>query len=210
MLKDIDIVVPKRGAILGLVGENGAGKSTMMNILGGVLRRDAGELLLDGVAYDPGSVADADRAGIAMIHQELNLFLNMTIAENLYLTGAPGTRLGLLSYRNMNREARRHLKRVGLELSPRTVVSELSMGVRQLVEIAKALSRDARIVSSMSPRPRLPRTRRNTFSASSGSFRQRASRSSTSRTRSTTCSPSATMSPCCATGASSARRPLAR
>ena len=146
VLKDIDLVLPERGAILGLVGENGAGKSTMMNVLGGVLPRDGGELLLDGVPYDPRSPGDADRAGIAIIHQELNLFLNMTVAENLYLTGAPGTRLHLLSYRAMNRAARVALARVGLDLHPGTRVGELSMGVRQLVEIAKALSREARVV----------------------------------------------------------------
>ncbi len=146
VLKDIDLVLPEPGAILGLVGENGAGKSTMMNVLGGVLPRDGGELLLDGTPYEPASPADADRAGIAIIHQELNLFLNMTVAENLYLTGAPGTRLRLLSYRAMNRAARAELARVGLDLHPATTIAELSMGVRQLVEIAKALSREARIV----------------------------------------------------------------
>jgi len=146
VLKDIDLVLPDKGAILGLVGENGAGKSTLMNVLGGVLPRDSGELLLDGLPYHPAGPVDADRAGIAIIHQELNLFSNMTIAENLYLTGAPGTRLHLLSYRAMNRAARAELARVGLDLNPATRVSELSMGVRQLVEIAKALSREARIV----------------------------------------------------------------
>jgi ABC-type sugar transport system ATPase subunit len=146
VLKEVDLVLPARGAILGLVGENGAGKSTMMNVLGGVHRRDGGELLLDGLPYDPGSPTDADRAGIAVIHQELNLFLNMTVAENLFLTGAPGTRFHLLSYRAMNRAAREQLARVGLDLHPATPVAELSMGVRQLVEIAKALSREARIV----------------------------------------------------------------
>ena len=146
VLKDVHLTLERKGSILGLVGENGAGKSTMMNILGGVLQRDSGQILLDGAPYNPKSATDADRAGIALIHQELNLFLNLTIAENLYLGGAPGSRAGLLSYRVMNREAQQELRRVGVDFSPGTPVAALSMGMRQMVEIAKALSKDARLV----------------------------------------------------------------
>ena len=146
VLKDVDLTLRNKGSLLGLVGENGAGKSTMMNILGGVLPRDSGEMLLEGRPYNPRGPTDADRAGIALIHQELNLFLNMSIAENLYLNGAPGTTLGLLSYRTMNSEAARVLGRVGIDVSPSTRMDSLSMGLRQLIEIAKALSKDARIV----------------------------------------------------------------
>src|SRR5208282_4503207 len=136
VLKNITLTLRRRGSILGLVGENGAGKSTMMNILGGVLERDSGEMLLDGAPFNPRSATDADQAGIALIHQELNLFLNMSLAENLYLNGAPGTTLGLLSYRVMNREARKALQRVGIDLPPSTLMDSLSMGLRQMVEIA--------------------------------------------------------------------------
>ena len=109
------------GEILGLVGENGAGKSTLMNILGGVLHRDdRGEMLLEGEPYDPRSAVDADQAGVAFIHQELNLFLNMTVAENLFLNSAPRTRVGLLSYRSMNGQAKAALSRVGIDLHPAT------------------------------------------------------------------------------------------
>ena len=146
VLKDVDLTLRTKGSILGLVGENGAGKSTMMNILGGVLPRDSGEMLLEGRPYNPRSAVDADRAGIALIHQELNLFLNMSIAENLYLNGAPGTTLGLLSYRVMNTEAARVLQRVGIDINPSTLMDSLSMGLRQLIEIAKALAKNARIV----------------------------------------------------------------
>ena len=146
VLKDVNLRVSKPGSILGLVGENGAGKSTMMNILGGVLSRDSGEMLLEGKKYDPKSAVDADEAGIAFIHQELNLFQNMTVAENLFLNRAPRTRLGLLSYRAMNRQAKTALDRVGIEIHPATRVESLSMGVRQMVEIAKALTRKARLV----------------------------------------------------------------
>ena len=79
----------ERGSIVGLVGENGAGKSTLMNILGGVTSADAGQMLLDGVAHAPRDPRDADRAGIAFIHQELNLFTNLTIAENFFINDFP-------------------------------------------------------------------------------------------------------------------------
>jgi len=158
VLKSINLTLRKKGSILGLVGENGAGKSTMMNILGGILQRDSGEMLLDGVSFNPRSAVDADQAGIALIHQELNLFLNMSLAENLYLNGAPGTTLGLLSYRVMNREAGKALQRVGIDLSPATPMDRLSMGLRQMVEIAKALSRNARIVVFDEPTTSLSNT----------------------------------------------------
>ena len=146
VLNDVTLTVPEPGTVLGLVGENGAGKSTLMNILGGVLPRDSGEIVFDGSSYEPKSPKDAERVGIALIHQELNLFLNMTIAENLYLGGAPGSRLGVLSYRTMNAKAKEELARVGIDLSATTKVERLPMGVRQMVEIAKALSKNARVV----------------------------------------------------------------
>ena len=146
VLKDVDLTLRKQGQILGLVGENGAGKSTLMNILAGVLPRDSGEIVLNGGEYTPKNAKDADEAGIALIHQELNLFLNMTIAENIYMTGAPGSTAGFLSYRTMNREAQKVLDHLGLKLNPMTVTEDLSMGMRQMVEISKALSREVKIV----------------------------------------------------------------
>ena len=88
VLKDITLDV-ERGSIVGLVGENGAGKSTLMNILGGVVPLDAGQMLLDGEVHAPRDPRDADRAGIAFIHQELNLFTNLTIAENFFISDFP-------------------------------------------------------------------------------------------------------------------------
>jgi len=146
VLKDISLTLGAKGTILGLVGENGAGKSTMMNILGGVLQRDSGEILIDGAAYHPRSPIDADAKGIAFIHQELNLFPNLTIAENLYLNGAPGSRAGILSYAAMNKAAGEVMKYAGIGLEPSTMVDSLPIGMRQMVEIAKALSKKARII----------------------------------------------------------------
>ncbi|MBP7142616.1 MAG: sugar ABC transporter ATP-binding protein [Opitutaceae bacterium] len=136
----------REGSTLGLVGENGAGKSTLMNLLGGNLRPDTGDMWLHGERYAPLSPTDAEHAGIAFIHQELNLFPNLTIAENIFLTAFPGTALGLIDRKALNTRARHALQEVGLDVSPDTPVERLSPGQSQLVEIAKALAREARIV----------------------------------------------------------------
>src|SRR5689334_2407168 len=88
VLKDVSLSV-RSASILGLVGENGAGKSTLMNILGGNLRADAGKMTLDGSVYEPRHPTDAARTGIAFVHQELNLFSNLSIAENIFLNSFP-------------------------------------------------------------------------------------------------------------------------
>lgn len=130
---------------LGLVGENGAGKSTLMNILGGNLHAESGSMILGGQPYRPANPRDAVEAGIAFIHQELNLFPNLSIAENLFLTQFP-RRFGWIDQRATQNRAAELLKRVGLELSPKLRVERLSAGERQLVEIAKALSRDTKLI----------------------------------------------------------------
>ena len=169
VLKDIDLTLRRKGSILGLVGENGAGKSTMMNILGGILQRDSGEILLEGVPFNPKGAVDADQAGIALIHQELNLFLNMTLAENLYLNGAPGTKLGLLSYAYHEPPGKKGAAAGGMDIHPGTLMDGLSMGLRQMVEIAKALSKNARIVVFDEPTTSLSNTEKKHLFASSGS-----------------------------------------
>ena len=136
----------KPGEVYGLVGENGAGKSTMMNIIGGVFPADGGEMYLDGQKYSPVTPRDAKAARIAFIHQELNLFSNLSVAENLYLDDLPKNKFGAVDYKFMHREAGKRLKELGLEISPRAMVSDLPMGVRQTVEIAKALLMDAQII----------------------------------------------------------------
>jgi ABC-type sugar transport system ATPase subunit len=146
VLKDVSLDI-ERGSVVGLVGENGAGKSTLMNILAGVVQHDAGRILLDGEAYSPRDPRDADRAGIAFIHQELNLFTNLTIAENLFIGGFPRMgRLPLLSRREIRKRAQEYLDMVNLGISPDVRIERLAPGERQLVEVAKALSVDARIL----------------------------------------------------------------
>jgi ribose transport system ATP-binding protein len=146
VLEGIDLDI-ERGTTVGLVGENGAGKSTLMNILGGVVPPTSGRMLLNGESYEPGDAADADHAGIAFIHQELNLFTNLSIAENFFISDFPTAgRLPLLNRRDLNNRARKYLKLVDLDLSPDMAVERLAPGERQLVEVAKALSTDASII----------------------------------------------------------------
>ncbi len=136
------------GQVLGLVGENGSGKSTTMNILGGVHQPDRGAMSISGQPYAPRGPKDAEACGIAFIHQELNLFKNLTIEENLFIGGFPRLIAGLpfIDRRKVRERAERLLKSIDLDIAPTTQVSRLSQGERQLVEIAKALGADARIV----------------------------------------------------------------
>ena len=135
----------REAAILALIGENGAGKTTLMNMLGGVLAPDAGAMTLRGAPYAPARPADAAAAGIAFIHQELNLFTNLSIAENVHIDRIP--RAGpFVRRREMRRATAEVLARIGLDLSPETRVEALAPGERQLVEIAKALIADARVI----------------------------------------------------------------
>ncbi len=148
-----------RGRVLGLVGENGSGKSTTMNILGGVLPRDGGRIRLEGADYDPRGPKDALAGGIAFIHQELNLFENLSIEENLFITGFPrlGRALPFINRGRMRRRARELLEQVDIRHPPGTPVGSLSQGERQLVEIAKALSVDAKVIIFDEPTTSLTR-----------------------------------------------------
>ena len=136
------------GEVLGLVGENGSGKSTTMNILGGVHQPDRGTMTLDGAPYAPRGPKDAAARGIAFIHQELNLFRNLTVEENLFITGFPKLVAGLpfIDRGKVRERAKQLLAAIDLDVAPGTPLARLSQGERQLVEIAKALGADARIV----------------------------------------------------------------
>ncbi len=146
VLKGVSFTVGA-GRTVGLVGENGAGKSTLMNILGGNHRPDDGLLLLAGGEFEPRGPRDAEAAGVAFIHQELNLFPNLSVAENLFLTAFPH-RAGtpLIDTTQMRERTRALLAEVDVTVSPDTLVEHLPTGERQLVEIAKALSLDARLI----------------------------------------------------------------
>ena len=146
VLNNISIDIQK-GHVIGLIGENGAGKSTLMNILGGVVQFDEGKMLLNGQEYAPRDPAQASEARIAFIHQELNLFTNLTIAENFFISDFPKAgKLPFLDKKLMRAKAQEYLCQVDLEIPPDTTVEKLSPGERQLVEVAKALSQDASII----------------------------------------------------------------
>src|SRR5437588_6563648 len=135
------------GEVVGLVGENGAGKSTLMKILGGVLQPDAGELLVDGQAVRIHNVTDALRLGIAFIHQELNVLDNLDVAANVFLGREP--LLGpfrLIDRQKIHADTEPLLRRLGLDISSRTRLGDLSIAHQQMVEIAKALSMQARLI----------------------------------------------------------------
>jgi ABC-type sugar transport system ATPase subunit len=135
------------GEFHALVGENGAGKSTLMKVLGGVYPypQYGGEILLDGQERRFGSVRDAETAGIAVIYQELSLIKEMSIAENIFLGRAP-RRFGVIDWEAIYSRAQQLLEELHLKIDPRTPVDHLGIGQQQLVEIAKALSHDARIL----------------------------------------------------------------
>jgi len=133
------------GEVLSVVGENGAGKSTLMKILAGVQAQDSGTLLVDGRPQQFTRVADAMQHGIALIHQELNLADNLDISANLFLGREP-RRLGLIDEQEIRRRSLELLRRIGLNFAPETLVRELTVGQQQMVEIAKALSINARVL----------------------------------------------------------------
>lgn len=134
------------GMIMGLLGENGAGKSTLMNVLGGVIRPDQGNILIDGEQVTINNVADAQRLGVAFVHQELALVPHLSIAENIYLGRELKNSAGIVSPRKMYKAAEQYMATVGLDLDPSLKVLHLSTGQQQMVEIAKAFSLNARIL----------------------------------------------------------------
>ncbi|MGB3877793.1 MAG: sugar ABC transporter ATP-binding protein, partial [Shinella zoogloeoides] len=133
------------GEVHAICGENGAGKSTLMKILGGSYRPDAGEIRLDGRAVQFTHPRQAAEAGISIIHQELSLLPHRTVAENIFM-GREIARRGILDKATMREKAAALLRRIGAKVDPQVPVSSLSIATQQLVEIAKALLLDARIL----------------------------------------------------------------
>jgi ribose transport system ATP-binding protein len=144
-LDNVDFTV-QRGSLNALLGENGAGKSTLMHILSGGMSSDEGQILLDGEPVKFRSPREAQDAGVAIIHQELNLVPDLSVAENIFLGREPRNRLRLIDYRKMTADARRLLAMLDPSIDPGLVVGRLRVGAQQIVEIAKALSFDARVI----------------------------------------------------------------
>jgi ribose transport system ATP-binding protein len=143
--REIDFTV-RAGEVHALLGENGAGKSTLMRVLSGDVTDYDGEILVGGVPARFAAPVDAQRAGIAMIHQELDLVPGLSVADNIFLGREVRTRIGSVDRRRMNTITRDLLDRCGIDLDPRRPVGELRTGEQQLVTIAKALSLDARVL----------------------------------------------------------------
>ncbi len=143
-LRNVDLHV-NEGEVLSVVGENGAGKSTLMKILAGVQAQDSGSIVLNGQSVRFRSVSEALDHGIALIHQELNLAENLNIGANIFL-GRELVRRGLIDDAAIHERSIEYLRRVGLDESPKIRLKHLAIGRQQLVEIAKALSIDARVL----------------------------------------------------------------
>jgi len=147
----------RAGEVHALMGENGAGKSTLMKILAGNIERDAGAIRIDGQAVDIRSPRDAARHGIAIIHQELNTLPDMTVAENLALGREPKNRFGMLDRALMEKDARDKLARIHSSIDPRRKLGSLSVGMQQMVEIARAVGESARVLVLDEPTAALSR-----------------------------------------------------
>ncbi len=136
-----------RGKVLGLMGENGAGKSTLMKILSGIYKKDAGKIFYEGNAIDINGPKHAQDLGIAIIHQELNLIPYLSIQENIFLGREFTKKLSKgIDWHKLHSESKKYLDMLGVTTDPRTPVKNLSVGEQQMVEIAKALSLDAKII----------------------------------------------------------------
>src|ERR1043165_8135763 len=136
------------GEIVALIGENGAGKSTLMKILGGAIARDTGTIKIDGAPVEISSPREASTRGIEFIHQELSVLDNLDVGANIFLRREPTTAgfLKLIDRKRIYRESDAILQRLGVDVSSRTPLSQLSLAQQQLVEIARALSAGARII----------------------------------------------------------------
>ena len=135
----------ERGETHIILGENGAGKSTLIKLLAGIYRPDSGEIVFNGAPYHPRTPHDAQVSGIRIVHQELNLLPYLSIAENLMLESLP-RRFGMVDRAALSRRATALLKEVGLDIDPKTRVEELGVAQMQLVEIAKALCYDSKLL----------------------------------------------------------------
>jgi len=136
----------RAGEVHALIGENGAGKSTLVNIIAGILKRDGGDIMFDGKLVDFGHPLEAMTAGISMVHQELSLVPNISVAENIYLRHEKSNTLGFNDWRAMRRGAAEIFERMGVDIDPAAPVGSLSVGMQQLVEVAKAISLNARLI----------------------------------------------------------------
>ncbi len=145
-LNRVDLLV-SRGEVHALAGENGAGKSTLMKIMTGAIKSDSGgRMLIDGEPVEIRDTMHARSLGISIIYQELSMVENLTVAENIFLAREPLGRGGFIDRRRMNRQAREVLDTLHMDIEPTRLVADLSIGQKQMIEIAKAISYDSKII----------------------------------------------------------------
>ena len=145
VLHGVDFTL-RRGEVHGLVGQNGAGKSTLVKIINGAYSQDAGQVEVNGTPLVEGAAGETRRRALAMVYQEFSLIPSMPVGQNILLTCEPIGRSGLIDDGEVRRQAQAALTRIGADIDPDDLVEELPVGSRQLVEIAKAISRDASIL----------------------------------------------------------------
>ena len=146
------------GEIHALMGENGAGKSTLMKILTGVYTRDAGTVIVDGQEVHYKNLQEAEKAGIVFIHQELNVMFDLTVEENMFMGKEIKKGLGVCDKKAMRAEVKKVLDRLGVSIDPGKRMNELSIGQQQMIEIAKALMLDAKVIIMDEPTTALTQT----------------------------------------------------
>jgi ribose transport system ATP-binding protein len=144
-LRGVDFAL-RAGSVHGLAGENGAGKSTLMKVIAGVHAADSGEFKVDGEPVHFRSARDARAKGVGMVHQELSVAPDLSVAENVFLGSQPVNGLGAIAWGRMAREAAEQLKNLGLDIDPRARLGDFPIGVQQLVELARVLFSGARII----------------------------------------------------------------
>ncbi|MGB4008924.1 MAG: ATP-binding cassette domain-containing protein, partial [Bacillota bacterium] len=156
-LDNVDFAVNK-GEVHALIGENGAGKSTLIKILSGIYPADSGTIAVDGKKVEIHSPQDAQRLGIATVHQELNLAPDLTVAENVYLGRLPTKRGSIIDWSTLQQQAELAFEQLGVadQIDPMVPVRSLSISKQQLVEIAKAFSAGARLIIMDEPTSSLP------------------------------------------------------
>lgn len=144
-LKSVNLEL-RKGEVHALMGENGAGKSTLMKVLCGIHKRDGGTVSLFGEEVNFSSIKDSQDAGISIIHQELNMMNHLTVAQNIYIGREPMVKGIYIDDKKMEQDARELFDRIGVKIDPSAVLGTLTVGKQQMVEIAKAVSRDCRIL----------------------------------------------------------------
>lgn len=145
VLDDINLKI-KKGEVHAVVGENGAGKTTLMKIIGGIYTSSEGKIIFDGCEVNFSSPQEAINSGISIVHQELSLAPKLNVAQNIFSHREPVNKLGFIKWTELRYKTKQILKHIGIDIDPSTLVGDLSVGMQQIVEIAKALSQNAKII----------------------------------------------------------------